>query len=103
VRATTSGGARRAEIARQHGVDLGEQAERLEALDQRRDRLGRRGRAAKRAVAGMVREPHRVDRPDLVAEQVEGQQRGLVADVAEGDRRLDREHVHASTFMQVRS
>ncbi len=83
-----------AQVAGQHGVRAREQSEILEALDQLGDRGGRGCLAAKPAVARVVREAHGIDRPDLVAEALQGQHGGGVADMAERDRRLDRQHIH---------
>ena len=81
-------------VAGQHRLDLGKCAALLHALDHRADVVGRQQRAAPLAVPGVVGEVHRVHRPHLDAEPLQREHRGAVADMAVGDRGLDREDAH---------
>jgi hypothetical protein len=58
--------------------------------------VGRQQGAAPLAVPRVVGEVHRVDRPGLDAQALEREHRRAVADVAEGDRGLDREQLHGA-------
>ena len=77
-------------VAGQHGVGLAEHAAVPDAGDHVGDVGRREQRAAPLAVPGVVGEVHGEHRPDLVAEPLEREDGGGVADVAVGDGGLDR-------------
>src|SRR5262245_25608512 len=84
----------RAHVARQHAVTGAEHAPLLDALHQLADHVGLEYAPAPLAVAGVVGELHGMDWPYLDAEPLQRKRRRGVADVAEGDVRLDGEQVH---------
>ena len=83
--------ARVAQIARQHGADMRDGATLGDPLDDLLDPVQCHQPATPGAVAGMVAEQHRVDRPDLETQPLQREHRGTVADMAVGHGRLDRE------------
>ncbi|MBG9885433.1 hypothetical protein ABE10_02295, partial [Bacillus toyonensis] len=83
-------------ISREHCVDLPEDAAFLDAGQHLTHIRGVDHRAAPCAVAGVVREVHRVDGQDLDADALQGEDRRRIADMAVGDGGLDREDLHPS-------
>ena len=83
-----------ADIAGQQRIAARQQAERLDALHDVGDLVGRGRAAAPGAIAGMVRELDRVHRPDLMAQSLQGKSCCPIADVAVGDMALEREKAH---------
>jgi hypothetical protein len=83
-----------AQIAGKHGLALAQDAARGDAVDQLGDMSRFEDLALPVVVAGVVRELHRVDPPDLEAQALQGKGRRRVADMAIGDVRLDREDGH---------
>ena len=84
-----------ADIARQDGVTAGQGAALRDPLHAGVNQRRGKHLAAPRAVAGVVRELYRVDRPDLVAEALHRKNRGGIADMSVRDMGLDGEDVHA--------
>ena len=84
----------RADIAGDQSVALGERAAFGDAGHAVVDQSRVEGLSAQRAIARMIGELHGVDRPDLDAEALQGEDRGGVADMAVDDVGLDREDVH---------
>ena len=83
-----------AEVAGQHAVARREHAALGDAGDHGADVVGRQQRPAPGAVAGVVGEDDGGHGPDLVAESLQRERGRRVADVAVGDRRLDRQESH---------
>ena len=76
---------------------IGEFFKSITKNDPRQDFIDMRGvehPAAPRAMTGVVGKLHGMNAPYLVAEPLQGQRGGGVADMAVSDRRLDRENVH---------
>ncbi len=84
----------RPHIAREYAVALPEDAAVRNAVHAFDDEAGVEHLSAPGAIARMVRELHRVDRPDFVTETLHRKGSSGITDMAIGDMRLDRQDVH---------
>ena len=83
-------------VSGQHRVRLAEHAAVLDPGDHLADVVGGEQRPTPRAVPRVVGEVHGEDRPDLVAQTLQREDGGGVADVAVGDRGLDGQDLHVA-------
>ena len=83
-----------AHVTGEHGIACREHPALGDPLDEFGDDRGLEHLPAPGAVAGVVRELHGMDRPDLDAETLHREGRRGIADMAVGDMGLDGENVH---------
>jgi hypothetical protein len=91
-----------ADVAGQQRIAAGQQAQRLDALHDLCDLVRRRGAPTPGAITGVVRELDRVDRPDLVAQSLQGKCCCPIADIAVGNMALEREEAHGRNHLATR-
>ena len=92
-----------ADIAGEQYVAFGQQPERLDAVHDIGDLIGRRGSPPPGAIPCVVRELDRVHRPDLMAQSLQGKSCCPIADVAVGDMALEREKAHGHGHLATRT